>query len=159
MDTTQPSSTAHARLANLVGEWEGTTLTWFEPGQAADESTWRGSIKSILGGRFVIHEYAGTLAGEALHGYCTIGYNMVKGQYEAAWVDAFHMDTGMMFLSGKETEHGFSVVGSYAIGDGQPDWGWRMDVALLDQGLILTAYNITPEGEEFKAIETRYHRA
>ena len=34
-------------LAGLVGEWEGTVRTWFEPGQLADESPIRARIRSL----------------------------------------------------------------------------------------------------------------
>ena len=38
-------SGAHGRLASLVGEWEGTTKTWFEPGKLGAESPSKGTIE------------------------------------------------------------------------------------------------------------------
>ena len=36
---------AHAQLARLIGEWEGTTKVWFEPDKVADESPVSGSMR------------------------------------------------------------------------------------------------------------------
>ncbi|HEV3021313.1 MAG TPA: DUF1579 family protein, partial [Pirellulales bacterium] len=47
-------------LKSLVGSWEGTCRTWFEPGKLADESPVTGKIRPILDGRFFRHEYEAT---------------------------------------------------------------------------------------------------
>jgi hypothetical protein len=152
------SSPAHQFFCQLLGEWEGSTRTWFQPNQEPDVNQWRGVFTSLLDGRFVMHEYTGSLGEDSLHGYCIFGFNTMRSQYEVAWIDQFHMDTGMMFSSGKKTEHGFSVLGSYAIGGNQPDWSWRTDIRFVDDQLTISAYNITPDGQEHLGIETNYHR-
>ena len=47
----------HALLPRLVGSWEGTARTWFRPGELGDESRVCGTIRTVLGGRFALHEY------------------------------------------------------------------------------------------------------
>ncbi|MCI0404806.1 MAG: DUF1579 domain-containing protein [candidate division Zixibacteria bacterium] len=86
---------AHHLLEKLVGKWEGKTKTWFEPGKLADESVWKGSFRSLLGRRFVIHEYEGGLEGKPLQGTVVYGYNLQKNLFQAAWVDSFHMGTAI----------------------------------------------------------------
>ena len=139
----------HNFLAQLVGSWAGTTKLWVEPGTLMDESPVQGSIQLILDGRFALYLYQGSVEGEAQHGVFTFGYNTTLDRYEASWVDSWHNNTAIMFCTGKEKENGFFVLGSYPDPTGGPDWNWRTEVELVDPDhLLITAYNITPEGAE-----------
>jgi hypothetical protein len=160
--TLEQSLTAgpHQQLLQLAGEWQGTTRTWFEPGNPVDESPMAGTIRPLFDGRFVLHEYKGSFQGKPFEGICIMGYHLLSQTFQSAWVDTFHMGTGIM-LSESTTNHNFfSVLGSYSSGGEQPEqWGWRTEVKLEDENnIILTAYNISPAGEESLATETRYAR-
>ena len=52
-------------LKSLLGVWGGNCKTWFEAGKLADESEVKGTIRPVLDGRFIRHEYEGTMNGEA----------------------------------------------------------------------------------------------
>ena len=152
-------SGVHKQLAALIGNWEGTTKTWFEPGVIADESEMIGTFRPILEGRFVLHEYSGSLSGKPFEGVAIYGYDIPNKTFQISWVDSFHMGTGMMLSTGKPTENGSSVLGSYGGPDIPVPWGWRTDTELKDPDtLVITAYNISPEGQEDKATETVYKR-
>ena len=71
---------AHFRLSKLVGEWEGITKTWFEPDKIADESPMRGSVRLVLGGRFIVHEYKGSMGGKPLERYCHLWLSSCVGK-------------------------------------------------------------------------------
>lgn len=153
------SGSPHHLLAQLAGGWAGTSKVWFEPDKLADESPVVGTIQIVLDGRFALYLYQGSIQGEVQHGMFTFGYNTTLDHYEASWLDSFHNNTAIMFCTGSATDKGFSVLGGYPDPNGGPDWGWRTEVEVVDEDhLVITAYNILPEGIEAKATEARLTR-
>ncbi|MCU7373770.1 DUF1579 domain-containing protein [Paucibacter sp. O1-1] len=149
----------HARLVRMAGQWEGRFRLWFEPGKLADESLQRGSIRVLLGGRVLLHEYTGHCAGEPMEGVALIAYHLDERRYESAWAESFGTGTALMFSTGVSGDPRLSMLGSYSDGQGGSRWGWRTAIEQPDDDTLdLRMYNITPEGDEALAVEVNYRR-
>jgi hypothetical protein len=148
----------HTFLARFAGTWAGATRTWIEPGGPPDESRSEAEGEVILGGRFVRFEYSGMCMGHPHAGQFLLAYERDEGRHTVVWIDSFHMGTGVMVCPGQRDENGLTVSGTYPV-QGHPRWGWRTRFRFDGGTLVVEAWNISPEGEEWPAVETRYTRA
>jgi hypothetical protein len=149
----------HNEIAKWVGDWEGTTRVWFEPDRPGDEAPIRGSIRSTLGGRCLVHEYETLFMGEPEQGIALLTWHIDRQCFECAWIESAHTGTQIMYSEGVRDQEDFSVLGHYGGYNSDAPWGWRTEIELLDADhLTIVAYNIAPDGEEAKATEINYTR-
>lgn len=147
----------HHKLSLLVGRWQGTIKTWFEPQKPTDESTITGTMRPVLDGRFIVHEYETAFGGKPVSGMAIYGYHIDRQRYESVWIDSFGMGTGIMFSESDRNPGRLALLGSY--GQGISRYGWRTEIVLDDPDhLTLTSYNIAPRGLLSKANEVQYVR-
>ena len=76
----------HKIFESSVGKWKIVTKSWNGPGepQVTDgtaESEW------ILGGRFLVSHYHGSMGGQPFEGFEVIGYDRKAQCYEGYWLD------------------------------------------------------------------------
>lgn len=153
---------AHFLFKKIEGNWQGISKVWFEPNVLADESPVQANLRLILGGRFLMIGYAGSIQKQPLEGLMILGKQLSANKFQSVWLDSFHTGTDMMFSESKRGADTLSVLGTYVYATPEKEeiWGWRTTIELLtDDELIITAYNVSPAGEESKATETLLYRS
>ncbi|TGK51379.1 DUF1579 domain-containing protein [Leptospira bouyouniensis] len=150
----------HRQLQQLLGNWKGNTKTWFEKDVLADESTSQARITSVFGGRFISMDYQSSLGGKPFEGKLIIGFDIPYQKFTSSWIDSFHMGSQIMLSSGDAKGNGFALSGHYGNPEyGEALWGWRTEIQYIsDKEFSITAFNISPDGEEAKATETIYQK-
>lgn len=154
-----PNQPPHAAFSSLAGQWAGTARTWFEPGVLADTSPIQGTLEPILGGRFLLHRYQGSLGGKPIEGIAIHGYSRERGACRTVWADTFHNGTDLLFQTGTAEDGALlSAVGEYAEDQNGP-WRWRTAIVVpaADQ-VVISHFNVPPGQPEALAVEIDYHR-
>lgn len=148
----------HELLAAMQGEWSGPTKLWLDPSQPPDESTTDVSASLVLGGRWLRLESRGVTMGKRHAGEMLLGFHRDGKQFQVVQVDSFHTGSEILKFEGPVRADGEIVVlGNYTAGS--ETWGWRTSFRLESaDSLVMRAWNITPDGQEFDAIETRLAR-
>lgn len=94
--------------------------------------------------------------GKPVEGIALYAYNLDLQRFETAWIDSFHTGTFILFSEGQRNTTDLNAKGSYAYITPETEqfWGWRTTIEMDGENkLVITAYNISPQGEEQKATE------
>ena len=149
-------------LSNLIalsGKWQGTNVLHDPetnmPAESGSSITWT----PFLGNCFIRAEYTWQYRGTDQEGFFLIGYEADTQAFTLHWIDTWHMGDKVMACRGSADENEMvSVLGSYGAPDG-PDWGWQISIIPgTDHTLRIEMKNITPDGQEFPAVQAAYSR-
>ncbi|XDD49025.1 DUF1579 domain-containing protein [Leptospira sp. WS92.C1] len=153
------SNGIHKELESLVGNWKGVSQMMFEEGKVTDQSPITGSIKLVLGGRFLLHEYKGSFEGEPFEGIAFYGYHIDKQKYESAWIESFGMGTGILFSEGTPGATDWSFTGHYGGETPETRWGWRTSIEKDGNNkLTIFSQNLRPDGAKAGGFRILYER-
>jgi hypothetical protein len=87
MELARPGE-SHRVLDPLVGEFQAVTSSYMEPGAPPETSEGVMRNRWILGGRFILSEYTGSVLGMPFEGLGLLGYDNSKERFVGTWVDS-----------------------------------------------------------------------
>ncbi len=152
------ASGPHARLAAMVGDWEGSASLWFEPGDptTVEEIALRAEL--VAGGRSLRMTYESSMNGTPTTGELLLGYHLDGEAWQAAWSDSSHTGTLIMWFDGPGAPGDVPLLrGSYAAGEAV--WGWHITFSLEDDELLVSHSNVIPDVGPLPGLEWRMRRA
>lgn len=76
----------HKALHQLIGEWKFTLYSMEDAGEGRAVAHGTGSIRSVLGGRYLIWNTTADAEIGEVHGAGLLGYDVLQKQYEFLWV-------------------------------------------------------------------------
>lgn len=94
---------AHAEFAKLAGTWEDSYVVNM-PGMPPMDTKGTRTIKSLLGGRYILEEMEFNMMGMAMQGMSIMGYDNLKKEYVSIWMDS--MSTWPIFSRGTKNQSG-----------------------------------------------------
>ena len=150
------------RLSRCAGEWAGRNRVQPFVGEPADESASRLSVTAVLNGTFLRFDQQWSWKGEPQLGSMLIGYLPGEERATVHWIDTWHNGRRSMSLTGRFDADGKLVAhGSFPV-EGEPDWGWRIEIHAGGDGdeLVINMFCINPangneEGWVWSSFERR----
>lgn len=168
MATIQPSE-YHKKLEPFAGEWN-TAMKMFMggPGMPAVETKGTSSVKSILGGRYLLEEYkgemmmpdaTGAMKARPYEGVGLMGFDNYKKLYVGAW--ASNMGTELLTYTGAPDPTGKSMTMYGPMDEPTLDMHARMVkyvTKIIDTDKrVFEIYDLAA-GDKYKVIEVTYTR-
>jgi hypothetical protein len=148
-----------SEILSRAGRWTGTYRLILDPNTPERVSSTAATLSPVAGGRFARLDYSWEDKGKPQDGSLLVGFEKERSVATAVWVDTWHMSNKFLISEGKAARGSVDVSGSYAAPPG-PDWGWRTVLGPGPDGTLrMVMYNVTPDGEEYLAVEALYSRA
>jgi len=145
----------HGHLKFFVGKWDVKSTMWTFPGTPPTTSQNTGEVTSILGGRFIMTKFSGTMMGQPFEGVQINGYDNMQKKYLTFWIDSssttFFLFSGT-FDAAKKT---WTDTGRWADPMGGTTPVRSVTRIVGPDEYIYEMYMGMPDGKEFKSLENR----
>lgn len=147
------------QLITRAGDWRGTNMLQDpEMGLQPETTDSTLTIAPVLDGRFVRLDYTWSYKGAPHAGSMLVGHQKKAGVVTLHWIDSWHNGEKGMPMEGAAGDGPIDVRGSYAVPNAPP-WGWRIRIDPSGDVLHIRMDNVSPEGEEYLAVEAEYRKA
>lgn len=158
METYGAPGDHHERMSQYTGTWNVVGKFWMTPEGPPMETTGRSTIRSILGGRYILEEYSSEFEGEPYHGMLIQGYDNYKEEYFTIWMDNY--STRPMISTGDRDENGVLQTSTIHY-DLLTPAGRPLRSEISEYGpdkMVMSMFDVNKEGVEFKSMEMSYTR-
>lgn len=147
------------KLKAFAGNYKGTNRLHDPHTNRPDDTPSNLNMTSILNGRFIRIDYTWSYQNAPQEGSMLIGFEPDENLVTIHWIDTWHMSNKVLPLKGNaEADGSINLLGSYAAPP-DPDWGWRIVIKPNDdRSLKINMFNITPQGDEYPAVESTYNK-
>ena len=148
------------QLTTLTGQWKGSYRLHTD-GAAAEtqESATTAKIELRVKEQFLAIEYAWEHEGKQQEGVIILGCDEDSDAVQAVWTDSWHMSHRFMVCDGTIDDHDtVDVKGAYSASD-DTEREWRIELVSGSDSFQINMFNISPDGEQNIAVESRYSRA
>ena len=136
-----------------AGQWHGTVKTWLDPDAEPATNPMDATTSAVLDGKSVRIDYRSHVGESRSDGLMILGEDMATGRPSLTWIDTFHTGGNVGNFGADESG---ALRGSYAAGEEM--WRWRIAMQHSGDELRIQHWNISPAGEEFRAIEAALTR-
>ena len=150
----------HEHLKKTLGSWKTEGKFWLDPASPEPVlSNGTATFKPAMDGRYVVQDYKAEFMGEPFHGVGTTGYDTLKGQYVATWID--NMSTTIYIETGSCDGEG--VTNTYTGSMPDPASGVSLKTRTLltvhDDTMVMETWMTPPDGgDDYKTMEIRNKR-
>jgi hypothetical protein len=149
----------HQHLKGFVGEWNTTIKSWQAPGAEPEVSTGKSTVELVMGGRYALEHFEGTMMGMPFRGLGVIGYDNVAKKHTTVWLD--NMSTQMLYSEGNCSNHCMTTTFQATM---RSPFGGEVKMRFVtnvvdDNKRLFEYYMIGEDGAEFKSMEITYERA
>ena len=92
----------HKWMEKTNGNWEADLTQWMDPKAPPMKAKATIVQSSVLGGRYVVGKFTGTMMGMPFEGMSTMGYDNAKKIFVSTWID--NVGTGIVHMTGTYNE-------------------------------------------------------
>ncbi len=140
-------------MASMNGKWSGD-VTMYVPTESKSKVTIEYNM--IMGGRFQVMKYKGTMMGMPFEGMGTMGYDNLRKVFTNTWID--NMSTSVMYMEGNydAATKTIDMKGKSTDPETGAQGEMRQVMKMLDdKTTIMEMYMTPPGGQEMKFMESK----
>ena len=148
----------HEMMAKLTGDWKTVHKFWMDPAGEPMSSDGTAKTEMILGGRYQMSKFSGSVMGMPMEGVWMMGFDNASQEFTATWID--NMGTGTAIAKGKydESSKTISMDGTMMDPISKTDMKFKQYLKLVDDNNYTLEMKLDVNGQEFKSMEIEFTR-